>query len=76
MGYPPVGKMHLWDVIDGQHKHQITTDISAPLSTAISPDGKTIAQGSYEGTVFLWNIPSLSDNGESEKSTHKIERSN
>ena len=70
------GKIHLWDVIDGQHKHQIKTDISAPLSTAISPDGKTIAQGSYEGTVFLWNIPSLSDNGESEKSTHKIERSN
>ncbi len=70
------GKIHLWDVISGQHKHVITSDISKPLSAAISPDGKTIAQGNYEGTVFLWNIPSLSDNDNSEKLTHKIEKSN
>lgn len=61
------GKIHLWDVINGQYKHQITTDISAPLSTAFSPDGKTIAKGSMDGIVFLWNIPSVSDNDNSEK---------
>ena len=61
------GKIQLWDVINGQHKHQITTDISAPLSTAFSPDGKTIAKGSMDGIVFLWNIPSVSNNSDSEK---------
>ncbi|RKU28056.1 hypothetical protein C6497_10000 [Candidatus Poribacteria bacterium] len=61
------GKIHLWDVLNGQHKHQITTNISQTLSSAISPDGKTIAKGSIDGTVFLWYIPSQSDIGESEK---------
>ena len=48
-------EVNLWDTITGERK--ITKHIDDISSLAYSPDGKTIATGSKDGTVLMWEIP-------------------
>lgn len=48
-------EVNLWDTITGERK--ITKHIDDISSLAYSPNGKTIATGSKDGTVLMWEIP-------------------
>ena len=50
-------EVNLWDTIIGEHKITITRHIGDISCLAYSPDGKTIATGSKDGTVLMWEIP-------------------
>ena len=50
-------EVKLWDTITGEHKITITRHIDDISCLAYSPDGKTIATGSKDGTVLMWEIP-------------------
>ena len=47
--------VRLWDVITGMHKSTFihTEDLE---SVAFSPDGNTLAGGSRDGSIFLWDV--------------------
>ena len=49
--------VNLWDTITAEHKMTITRHIDDISGLAYSPNGKTIATGSKDGTVLLWEIP-------------------
>ena len=46
----------LWDTISGERIQTLTGHTDAVLSIAFSPDGNTLASGSLDGTVLLWNF--------------------
>ena len=46
--------VNLWDTITAEHKMTITRHIDDISGLAYSPNGKTIATGSKDGTVLLW----------------------
>ena len=50
-------EVHLWDSVKGIPIRQLTKRLDAPLSVAFSPDGHTLASGSRNGSVQLWNVP-------------------
>jgi WD40 repeat protein len=55
------GTMTLWDVADPAHPRPlgqtvIGTSNTDVYSVAISPDGRTVADGAYDGTLRLWNV--------------------
>jgi len=45
----------LWDIASGQELHTIW-HAGTISSVTFSPDGKTLATGSYDGTVRLWDV--------------------
>ncbi|MCG9129822.1 trypsin-like peptidase domain-containing protein [Candidatus Poribacteria bacterium] len=52
--------IQLWDVVNCDHKATLTTGYcwTTILSIAFSPDGRTIAGGSDDGKVYLWDVDS------------------
>ena len=45
-----------WNVADGKLLHTFEGHKDALYSVAISPDGKTLATGSYDQKIKLWSI--------------------
>ena len=54
--------VRLWDVASRrQVGPPLTGHTDAVYSVAFSPDGKTLASGSSDRSVRLWNVPQLAD---------------
>ena len=49
------GTIELWDTSTGELLHTLWGHADAVLTLAFSPDGKTLASGSADGTVGAWN---------------------
>ena len=51
------GAVQLWDVTTGQQiGGPLSGDTGTVASVAFSPDGKTLATGSWDGTARLWDV--------------------
>jgi hypothetical protein len=50
--------LRLWDVTTGAAKRTLNGHTGAVESIAFSPDGSTLASGSYDGTFRLWDLAS------------------
>jgi WD40 repeat protein len=48
--------IYLWDMTTGKFLRQLTGHTNDVKSVAISPDGQTLASGSYDNTVRLWDV--------------------
>jgi WD40 repeat protein len=48
--------VNIWNVGDGKLIHTLSVNDRSILSVAISPDGRTIATGSY-GEIQVWRVP-------------------
>ena len=49
-------EVNLWDVVSGKHKQTLKGHTGNVASVAFNIDGKTLASGSDDGTILLWNI--------------------
>ena len=47
--------IRLWDAVKGAHKRTLTGHTDWVNSVAFSPDGNTLASGSYDETIRLWD---------------------
>jgi WD40 repeat protein len=50
------GKCHVWDVFSGQELASPQGHVGRVTCLAFSPDGKTLATGSLDTTVLLWDL--------------------
>ena len=50
--------VHLWDVASGTLEDTRKGHTNVVSSVAFSPEGTTLASGSWDGTVLLWELPS------------------
>ena len=50
------GEVRQWDVSDGRLFYVFEGHKDAVYSVAVSPDGKTLATGSYDQKIKLWNV--------------------
>ena len=48
--------VHLWDVQTGTLLHSLTGHTDLVDSLAYSPDGQSLASGSRDGTILLWDL--------------------
>ena len=50
------------DMATGQQKHEIKGATHWVWSVVFSPDGETLASGSHDGTVLLWDLTLIKQN--------------
>ncbi|HEY7116581.1 MAG TPA: c-type cytochrome domain-containing protein, partial [Tepidisphaeraceae bacterium] len=50
------GEVTIWNVADGKRLRRFTGHKDALYAVAISPDGKTLATGSYDQRIILWDL--------------------
>ncbi|MAF10586.1 hypothetical protein CMK11_09050 [Candidatus Poribacteria bacterium] len=50
----------LWDMDSGEHTVTLPGHAVETTSVAFSPDGQTLASGSWEGTILLWDMSAYS----------------
>ena len=54
--------IYLWDLSTGEHINTFTGHTAMINSVVYSPDGKTVASGSLDGSILLWDLTkSVSD---------------
>ncbi len=51
--------VHLWDLATGERKKVLSGHTRNVSSLSFSADGKTLVSGSGDGTVLVWDIPSI-----------------
>jgi WD40 repeat protein len=49
-------KIHLWDVVTGAYKSLTEPPSYDVKSAALSPDGRTLATGTFDGIIRLWDV--------------------
>ena len=58
----------IWDRRDSTELATLSGHRGRVTSISLSPDGKTLASGSYDGTVVLWDISAVIADPEKTKS--------
>ena len=53
--------IHIWNVNTGQYKQMLMGHASHLYSFSVSGDGQTLASGSADGTVMLWDLTSITN---------------
>jgi WD40 repeat protein len=49
--------IQIWDPASGRQRHLLRGHTRYISSLATSRDGKTLASGSYDKTIKVWNLP-------------------
>lgn len=54
------GAIKIWDTLSGKLVHTFEGHLAGVSTIAWSPDGATIASGSDDKTIRLWNVSTVS----------------